>query len=271
MQTTNNQTSKEFAEELMYGQLKSLLLPSGYKVTIREQNGADDDIISNPHLADDLSNMDIFLSSLIIETDLPFAIQGKLSKELVKKLLLRDKYFILFSSRIHSLGNIVKFQYDWGGSIGNVNYEDDLNNYVCDYNEPMPLENEEGYYPYRILPYDVNNVYKKIEHVLKSGKTIRYSLMDGESELYLLKLPLEQQTRNRELKARKLEQKIEDKWQKVENFLYFTPKDMAELHALVNSTDASFQGLTELENPQTKENILYPIIGVKDFFYPVEI
>ena len=272
MNTTSNETAKQIAEELLYGELKKLILPSGFTATIREQNGADDDILSNQHLAEDLSNMDIFISSLVIETDLPFAINGKLNKDGVKKMLLRDKYFILFSSRIHSLGNIVNFEYNWGEEGGKVSYSDDLNNYVWDYSKPMPEEGTEEYYPHRIKPYEfAKEPYSKIEVVLDSGKTIRFSLMDGNSELYLLKLPIDQQTRNRELRARNLEQKIDNQWQKVENFLYFKPKEMSQLHRLVNMYDESFQGLTELENPITKEKVLYPIIGVRDFFYPAEI
>lgn len=266
------QNSKQFAEELMYGKLKELVLPSGYKATIREQNGNDDDIISNQATARDLTNMNMFISSLIIETDLPFSVNGKLSIDGVRNMLLRDKYFILFSSRIHSMGNLIKFTYDWGTEEGgNIEYTDDLNNFVWDYNKEMPEQGDKDFYAYRILPYSHDLAYKKFEHQLSSGKQVRFKFLDGHSELYLMKLPIDQQTKNTELKARELEQKIDGEWKKVENFMFFSKRDMAELHKVVGDLDPNFNGITELENPLTREIIKFPIISAKDFFYPVEI
>ena len=271
-ESVKNQSSKEFAEHLMYGKLKELVLPSGYTATIREQNGNDDDIISNQATARDLTNMNMFISSLVIETNLPFAIGGKLSIESVRKMLLRDKYFILFSSRIHSMGNDIKFTYDWGSEEGGiVNYTDDLNNYIWDYTKPVPEIGEKDYYQYRIQAYNHDLAYKPFEHQLSSGKLIRFKHLDGHSELYLMKLPIDQQTKNMELKARDLEQKIDGEWQKVENFMFFSKRDMAELHKIVGSLDPNFNGITELENPLTQEVIKFPIISAKDFFYPEEI
>lgn len=267
-----NQNSKQFAEELMYGKLKELILPSGYKALIREQNGNDDDIISNQATAKDLTNMNMFISSLVIETDLPFAINKKLSIESVRKMLLRDKYFILFSSRIHSMGNLIKFTYDWGTDNGGIiEYTDDLNNFVWDYNKEMPEQNSRDFYPYRILPYRHELAYKKFEYQLSSGKNIRFKFLDGHSELYLMNLPVDQQTKNTELKARELEQMIDGEWKTVENFMFFSKKDMAELYKIVGELDPNFNGITELENPKTGEVVKFPIISAKDFFYPVEI
>lgn len=35
-------------DQTLYGKKLTFKLPSGYEVTIREQNGEDDDILSNP-------------------------------------------------------------------------------------------------------------------------------------------------------------------------------------------------------------------------------
>jgi len=108
------ETTKEFAENLLYGQQLEFKLPSGFLVKIREQNGADDDILSNTVLAKDLTNIDVFLSSLILDTNLPFATQGKISKDKIPLIALRDRYFIIFMSRIHSMGEKLVIKYDWG-------------------------------------------------------------------------------------------------------------------------------------------------------------
>lgn len=268
---TKNLNSKEFAEGLLYGELKTLQLPSGFEVTIREQNGHDDDIISNQALAKDLTNLNMFISSLVIDTNLPFAKNRKLDLEGARKLVLRDKYFILFASRVHSIGNIVKFDYDWGqDNGGKQSYSDDLNNFIWDYKKPLPEEDSSEFYEYRLLPYNVNP-YDKQEMTLATGKLLRFNLLNGESELYLLNLPPDKQTKNNELLARNLEQYVENRWVKVENFLHFTKKDMIELSNKILLLDKEWKGLTELHNPLDKGNILFPIVAVPDFFYPAEI
>lgn len=269
---TENQTTQEMAREAIYGQVKRIILPSGYFVDIRETNGEDDDVLSNEATSRDLTNIHIFVASLIINTDLPFAVNNRITLEGARMLLLRDKYFILVSSRIHSNGNEIKIQYDWGETQGGkMNYIEDLNRYVWDYTKPFPQEEEEeGYDSQKIKPYP-KEAYGKHEMILSTGKKLRFNLLDGNSESFLLKLDIEKQTRNSELKSRNLEQWVEDKWVKVDSFIYFKRNEMAELHKFFTEHDSSFTGLTEIENPKTKELLLYPIMKSTDFFYPGEI
>lgn len=264
-------TNKEQAESLFYGEKKELLLPSRFSVTIREQNGNDDEILSNKSLAKDLSNLDMFISSLVLKTDLPFAKAGKLSSTDVGNMLLRDKYFIVFASRVHSIGPEVKFDFDWGKENGGVkSYVDNIESYLWDYNEPFPEEGDENYNPYRIEPYG-EEPYGTKEIVLTSSKKLRFHLLNGKSEKILLKEPMEKQSRLSEIKARNLEQETNGKWEKVDNFSFFTKKDMTELNFIINTMDAPFAGLTEIENPKNGEVIYYPIIKAENFLYPEEI
>lgn len=263
-------TTKETAENILYGNKKQLILPSGYWVTIREQNGNDDDILSNQATAKDLTNVNIFLSSLIIETNLPMAVNGKLSSDNVRKILLRDKYFILFASRAHSMGDIVKFQFDWGeGNGGILEYSESLSVYLWDYSKPFPLEGEENYSRNAIIPYPVN-AYEEQEVVLKTGKHLKYHFLDGNSEKALMDLPLTQYTRNSEIKARGLKQLVNEQWVKVDNFMYFSKSEMGELNAHIKNVDPLFAGTTEVVNPETNEVVNYPIMRAEGFFYPEE-
>jgi len=260
-------------EELLYGKKKKLTLPSGYYVIIREQNGADDDIISNQVYAEDLSNIDIFISSLIIETDLPFAIGKRLNKDNIKNMLLKDKYFVLFASRIHSMGPEVRFSFDWGKDNGGVQeYTEDLNIFIWDYSKPFPEEGDEKYREEMIQPYG-KDPYKKVEITLdSSGKRLRFNMINGHSEKYLMKV--DTITRNDIYKARDMEQFIDDKWMKVSNFMYFNKKEMAELKKVVTAIDPEFVGTTHLVNPYAKAEIKemnYPIMRAESFFYPEEI
>lgn len=256
-------------EELLYGKKKKLTLPSKHYVVIREQNGADDDLISNQSLAEDLSNIDMFLSSLILETDLPFAnANKKLDKKSMREMLIKDKYFVLFASRIHSMGSEVRFTFKWAEGEDELEYTEDLNIFVWDYTKPFPKEGDEEYREEMIEPYE-DNPYNPVEATLTSGKQIRFERLNGKSEKYLM--GLDEITRNAIYKARGLEQFYEDKWQKVTNFMYFSKKDMAELNKIVKAADPEFTGSTKLENPKTKQVIDYPIMRAESFFYPEEI
>lgn len=258
-------------EETLYGKRARFTLPSGYWVEIREQNGNDDDIISNRSTARDLTNFNILISSLILDTNLPMSVGGKISADKVDEILIRDKYAIIFGSRIHSMGPQVKFTIEWPKDQGGEQqYEEDLNNLWWDFKEPRPEQGEENYQKDRIKPYP-QNAYGQHTLVLSSGKELRYRYLDGKSEKELIKLPPEEMTRNAEIKARGLEQKMGDKWVKVVNFIFFSKKDMAELFKAIKENDPEFTGTTDIENPKTGDIVAYSIIQATDFFFPQEI
>ena len=98
--------------------------PSGHLVSIREQNGADDDILSNPVEASNLMNLSRFISAIVVEAD--YYENGKLTVEQAHNLPVLDRYAILFNSRIFSLGEILDFDYDWKENGGKASYEQDL-------------------------------------------------------------------------------------------------------------------------------------------------
>tara|TARA_R100000656_G_scaffold113262_1_gene85560 strand:+ start:58 stop:840 length:783 start_codon:yes stop_codon:yes gene_type:complete len=254
----------------IYGQTKELTTPSGFKVTIREQNGNDDDIISNANDAKDLTNLDKFISSLVIKTDLPYAINNRIPLKDMGKMLLRDKYFIIFASRIHSISKDMDFTFQWDNEHEPVHYNENLEIFIWDYSKEFPSKPEdEGYYKHKILPYP-KDAHDKIEHVLTSGKNIRFELLKNKGEKYLMKL--DSITRNSAFKARYLERKIDNDWVTVENFSQFTKKDMSEISKLIKDIDPDFTGITVLENPDNPgEEINFPIMKTESFFYPEEI
>lgn len=255
------------------GSTRKFRLPSGFNASIREQNGHDDDILSNEALAKDLTNIDMFICNIVMDTDLPFANNNKLTMQNVGQLLLKDKYFLLFASRIHSMGSIMKIKFDWGKEDGGeMLYEEDIEKYIWDYNEPMPQPGEEGYFDQRMQPYEVDNPFEWQNIVLKSGKNLRFKLLNIKAEKEILKLKPDEVNRNVEIRKRFLEQEVEGgNWVKVSNFKYFSKRDMIELHKLVFSIDKPFTGLTELQNPKTGQVLNYPVIQSPDFLYPEEI
>jgi hypothetical protein len=252
-----------------FGNVLETRLPSGGTVFIREQNGNDDDILSNPIWAKDGSNMNVFITAVVVYCDLTTS--GKLSPKDVLNMKIRDKYHIMFMSRIHSNGHEVKFDYNWGKDEGGkVTYIEDLNTYVWDYNKPFPELGDDDYNEERIRPY-IEQDSNTREFTLTSGKLVRYDYLNGRSEKFLLKLPQEKMTRNAEILARSLALSIEGKFEKVSNFTPFSTRDMQELRQDMKLYDPPFQGLTELENPLNNEKLSIPIIASPDFFYPEEI
>lgn len=264
---------KQELKELFYGQTMKVELPSGFEATIREQNGEDDDILSNPLLTKDLSSITIFLSSLVIETNLPIAKGGKLTPEAAGKLAVNDQAVLMLASRINSLGSELRFTYDWGREQGGeIDYVEELNNYIWPYiSEPFPTEGSEQYNEFMCKPYSVNP-YQLQEIILKSGKKFSFKPLDIDSQKRLIKLNIEQNTKNAELVIRDLSQYIEEnsEWVKVENFKFLTKREMEEIRSYISLLDKPFKGFTELENPQTGQKILFPIMSTNDFFFPGE-
>ena len=272
MQEIDLRTPQEIAKELAYGQTLKFTLPSGYWVKIREQNGNDDDILSNRVNAKDMTNFNMFLTSLIIDTNLPFSNNGRLNLDNINNLLIRDKYYIIIRSRIHSIGNILKIEFDWGEKLGGkIQYEEDLERYIWDYENEFPEVGNDLYDKEKIEPYILEDPYVEQNITLKSGKNLKFKLYNGYSEVIELLLPESELTRNSSIKARHLQELVGDKWLNVENFSNFKPKEMVELKGLIKLVDPPFRAMTELKNPNTDEVFEYPILSSVDFFYPEEI
>jgi len=254
----------------VYGEVVSLITPSGCQVTIRQQNGDDDDIISNSVMSQDGTSINKFVSGIVVDTDI--TVSRKLSLNDVLAMKLCDKFFIILASRIFSLGNMLRFSYAWDNMNGPIEYEEDLTNYIWDYSkEDFPFNPPDpGYFKYRIQPHKFGKDTSR-EIVLYSGKRLKYTFMNGYGEKYLLKLSPEVQSKNQELLARDLQLMLDNKWVKVENFKHFSPKEMAEIRREVNDNDRSSELITELTNPTNGEKIPYLIVGTPDFFFPREV
>lgn len=240
--------------------------PSGRTFIIREQNGEDEELITNPVDSKNLMNLTKYIAAIVVKTDATKS--GKLTIEDSLKLPLLDRYCILFHSRIFSLGEEIEFTYKWDKET--VHYSQDLREFLFDYDHnPSPEELDEKpnaipYYP--TLPEDdfTPMVYT---NQLSSGKIIKFELMDGEKESQMVQLPPSKLTRNSTLTIRNLKLKVGDNFERVENFSLFSSRDMAEIHRAVNSVDPVFHGYTQIENPETGQVIDYPIMAAPDFFY----
>lgn len=264
MEKTDNQILNE-----VVGNVLTFTVPSGYSYTIREQNGNDDDIISNPAEASNLMGLLKFIVAIVVKTD--FTPSGVLSIEEALDMPILDRYCILFKSRIFSIGKELEFEHDWGEKLGKFNYTQDLEDFVYDYDKiptPESLDAKKDAIPY----YPLGKKSTDIEVALPSGEVVRFDLLTPRGEIYLLELPVEQRTKNKELVARNLRLSVEGKWERVFNFARFTVKDMMVLRKQVAAVDPLFLGNTEIVHPYNPEMVeKIPILGITGFFFPGEI
>jgi hypothetical protein len=254
----------------VYGDVVKLVTPTGFEVTLRQQNGDDDDVISNGVMSQDGTSINKFVSGIVVDTN--YTTSRKLSLDDVLSMKLCDKFFIILASRIYSLGNILRFSFHWDNMTAPIEYEEDLSQYIWDYSKdyfPSDLRDPD-YYKYRIAPHKFGGD-KVREFTTRTGKKLMYTFMNGYGEKYLLKLNPEAQSKNQELLARDLKLWVDGKWIKVENFRNFTPYDMADIRREINENDKVTELITELQNPVTGEIMPYLIVGTPDFFFPREI
>lgn len=252
----------------LQGRTFQLTAPSGFSYEVREQNGEDDDIISNPSDAKDLTNIARFIQGIVVKTD---RYNRKPTLEEVISWPVNDRYAILVSSRKFSLGESVDFTYDWGKENGGKKeYEQELDDFLFDY-ASEPTEEELDSKPYAIPFYPLQGIEVDIDITLSSGKVLKFDLLTGKGESYLLNLPMESKTKNQELIARNLRLLIGDKYEAVTNFRLFTSRDMVEIRKEVAKVDPVFTGTMEVENPSHNMKVYSNIIGLPGFFFPGEI
>ncbi len=242
---------------------KDFYTPSGYFFSIREQNGEDEEILSNVNDMASLMNFTKFIQAIVVSTD--FTQSGKLTIQDVLKLPVNDRYCILFQSRIFSLGDTVEFEYNW--PTGKVEYEQNLNELLYDYDPNKPLTEEDLNAKPDAIPFYPNPKQKSFEYTTLSGKKILFDILDGEGEKKMVTMPRDKQTRNSPLLCRNLQLEVDGKWELVQNFKLFSVRDMQEIRRYVLEVDPTYTGEVEIENPADGSKTKFPIIIAKDFFF----
>ena len=256
-------------------------LPSGYSCEIREQNGEDEEVLSNPANIKNFMNINEFIAGIVTHTD--FTASGKFLVQDVMKLPLLDRAVILINSRIFSLGEELEFNYKWprpenSKEQAEFTYTQNLKDYIFEDYGVKPTEEElkakPDAVPYYLLEEDKDNPgkIKLTDHkfTLSSGKEIMWDVATVESEQYLMKLGLDNISRNKDLIARNLRLNVDGNWEKVQNFKLFSVRDMAEMRKEILASDPSFMGTTDIEDPITHSKTQISILTVPTFFYLTE-
>lgn len=258
-------------------QTHTFVAPSGRTYTIREQNGQDEEVLTNIGEIKKFMNLNNFLQGIIMSTSEK---QGKLTLQEVMDLPILDRNCIFLQSRIFSIGEEVEFSYRWpdlqepenGEKYREIEYIQDLNEYLFDdYSARDTITEEELLAKPKAIPFYPDYKQGFLVFDLKSGKKIRFKLADGNSELFLMKVPDNEKTRNTDLFMRNLELNVEGKWERVGNFSLFSTKDMREIRKYVRDYDPTCDLTSYIEDPgRPGESTEIPIMSVASFFFPEE-
>lgn len=254
--------------EKYQGKLLSFTAPSGKEVTIREQNGEDDATLSDMSTTagdasrgkETLNNYNRFVADIVVE----YGGKTHLSIADVQLMPLRDKYYILMKSRIHSNGELVEFEIECKECGHTTHHETHLDEFDTD----LSLGNNPDK-PKAIELYPIKD--STVELELSSNQRIKYKLMDGKSELLILELGKTKFNRNTELLARELSLEDAGEFVKLQMLNVFGPKAMREIRASIDKNDEQFSLVATCICEQCQDRKLIPLTAIPDFFYPSEI
>jgi hypothetical protein len=240
--------------------VKTVNTPSKLSFVIRETTGADEQILT-ARSESDAEMIDRYIHNVIISGPG----EGKISYEDFRKLRLRDKYALLIHVRIFGLSPNLIFEHTFPEGFPEE-FTINLEEFVWDYNTELPKEGEMGYSPYRIQPYEVEEILISLP-----SRELRAKLLDGIGEAYILGLKPQEQNINASLLARNLELKDSVRgWVKVLKFSEFSSKEMVAIRTAINKYDPPVSGEFEITNDfgmTTKVNLL----SLPEFFYPAKI
>ena len=247
------------------GKTLTFKTPSGFDVTIREQDGADDETISKLKNAMDGTAVNKLVSSIITDYK-----GGRVTPETILKFKNRDKYYILFKSRVFSIGDSITYKHKCPNleCQKDTIYEEDLNQYDRDFSKPE--EETKTDFPYQVQPY-INADKLEEEIGLSSGKKVKYKYLNGESEKKLLAANKDEINKNTELLVRDIQWWHEDKFQPLMNFKVMSTKDMAEIRKHIKLHDSPFEAISEVRCPVCQTTDKISLMAQTDFFFPQEI
>jgi hypothetical protein len=235
--------------------------PSLISFEIRETTGADDQRLTAKSI-NDAEMLDRYIYDIIVSGGTK---EGtKLSYEALRQLKLRDKYALLIFIRMLGLSPNLIFTYPWPS--GEQEYSFDLGEFVWDYKLELPQMGDEAYSPYRIIPYLITEP----QIILYSLKVVKFDLLNGLGEAFILGTKDSEQTINTPLLARNLMVQDGGDWKKVVNFSPFTSREMMEIRNYINEVDPPVTGEINIES-DAGDKASVNILSLKEFFYPAKI
>lgn len=251
----------------------SFYTPSRFKVTVREQNGADDDILTKMKDNKDGTAMHKYIAQIITECE---GYTKPLTSEDIAKWKVRDKYYVVYKSRRFSLGDELTFDHLFEGDIIPHNFTEDLGKYDWDFSKDKnpKTKGEDGYDPNIFQPYplEVKEYAPELTLVRRSTQNewkIRYKYLTGVAEREALGMNIEEMAINDKLRLREIElSRTSNAWQSIEVFDMLSADEMRQIRTHLALHDPDFNMTTEVKNPLTGAKEKPGIMQVDGFFFP---
>jgi len=256
-------TIKNMNESEMFGKpnVETFTLPSNKKVSIRERNGEDEDVLSKLQNNTDGLAFDLFLQAIIIDYDG----KGRLTLDEVRAFRIRDKYYLLYKSRVQSLGKEIEFKHTFQGTQEPIFFTEDLSIFDADLSKELlgDLRKEQ------IHPYATNPADNRFSFTISSGKECRMEYLTSFQESKVLEKETSQLSINEKLRIRSFELKDSNGvWRKIERFNLLLSKEMIEIRKKLEEFDSEFGLLIKIKHPNKGMVEEVSLFLYEDFFFP---
>lgn len=250
------------------GATKEIKLLCGDLVTIREQNGEDDSVISKMKDARTGENISKFLASIIVGFN---GSDARLSHKEINEWKVSDKYYLMIHSRILSLGPDLHFEHVCQNAkcSKKTAYDENLLAYII----PDKKSKEDVIKlfednPNKPLAYPKGSDTER-DFITRSGKKVKYKFLNSGGEKYMINMDPEETNVNMEYTKRDLQLYHNNEYQSISNFAIFSSRDMMDIRSDVAKNDPVFEAISDIICPHCNLHHTVSLVAVTDFFYPV--
>lgn len=248
-----------------------ITMPSGFKASVRETNGDDEDIVSKLRDNKEGNALYKYLANIILVDDKP------VSLEEIIKWKVRDIYYGIMKTRMFTHGNQVVFEHTFEGGTEKTFIEDlgfydwDLGSEEMDEKGKLkkwpPQLGEPGYDERIIQPYRYPGDWVETETSTK--KKYRFKYLTGELELKTQGMMMDDLAINDKLRLREFQlYMVTGNWQSIERFNILTSKEMAEIRTTLERVDPEFNLMCRLPHPDGGRAEELTLLGKTGFFFP---
>lgn len=252
--------------------------PSGRLIQIRESTAEDEDLLSQQNSS--MNNGNAIIAYIASITLMDSELKRRPTMDDIEKWGVKDKYYTLLMSRIHSLGDSIAFEHSCSNrkcdfiTPPKAPWREDLKRFTQDFSKHTPEQGDEGYDKnksvYAATAY-AKGMQRVISLVLTSGKVLRYNVLDSIGEKVLTSANDLTDKRSIALIARNLELKVGEEWASVKTFKMFSSRESVEIWASVEENDKGFIPMADITCPKCGLLEYINLMLTPSFFFPVVI
>lgn len=248
----------------LQGSVKTIGLPSGRLISIRETNGDDEATLSNLSTAkDNGANLTAFMASIMVNDSTKPEGHIHVASDILD-WKTADLYYALFRQRVLEQGADFSFEYECQNPDckKTSTYEEDLN--------LIGLESDPSYKV--IEGSNLVRVYKnggnKFVEWNNTKKDLRFQnltvLLDNASK----NISESSTDAHTPIRERRLEWYQNNEWKLVTSFKDFTRLEMADIRKMISTHDEQFLPVSKFSCPHCQTNHKVNIMLLPGFYYP---